>query len=307
MQRTRGRHRRSRPKGTTVFCPWRETLLGIVLGVGAPAGALLLRLLGGVRNVPAELSRNAFFYLYALVATSLVFGLAGCLEGRRANRIRSSRDVYRDLAEHDDLTALANARAFAAHQRRAAEHSARYREPLSLLLLDVDQLKAINDTLGHKAGGAALVRVAEVLNECKREDDLAARWGGDEFALLMCGADVVAARRQAESIVERLRTRPLRVGARERPISVTIGIATSAGGRARRSLRPRRSRALCRQSGRTEPCRERRRLIPKPPFADDYSPQEELAAFARLKPRLTSLWNALTAVEEPVPRDSSGC
>ncbi len=89
----------------------------------------------------------------------------------------------------------------------------------------------------------ALVRVAEVLNECKREDDLAARWGGDEFALLMCGADVVAARRQAESIVERLRMRPLRVGARERPISVTIGIATSAGGTAR-DLFDRADRAL---------------------------------------------------------------
>jgi len=230
-------------QGATIFCPWRETLLGIVLGVGAPAGALLLRLFGGVRDVPAELSRNAFFYLYALVATSFVFGLMGCLEGRRANRIRSSRDEYRDLSEHDDLTALANARAFAAHQRRAAEHSARYREPLSLLLLDVDQLKAINDTLGHKAGGAALVRVAEVLNECKREDDLAARWGGDEFALLMCGADVVAARRQAESIVERLRTHPLRVGTRERPISVTIGISTSVGGNAR-DLFDRADRAL---------------------------------------------------------------
>ena len=155
------------------------------------------------------------------------------------------RDLYRDLAEHDELTSLANARAFvSAHQRRAAEHSARYREPLSLLLLDVDQLKAINDTLGHKAGGAALVRVAEVLNECKREDDLAARWAGDEFALLMCGADVVAARRQAESIVERLRKRaPCGVGARERPISVTIGIATSAGGRAR-DLFDRADRAL---------------------------------------------------------------
>ena len=117
-------------------------------------------MLGGVRDVPGELAANAFFYVYALVATSLVFGLAGCLEGRRTERIRSSRDAYRDLAERDELTSLANARAFAAHQRRAAEHSARYREPLSLLLLDVDQLKAINDTLGHKAG-EALVRVAE--------------------------------------------------------------------------------------------------------------------------------------------------
>ena len=222
---------------------WTYALTGVLLSLGAPLGALAIRILGGVSDIPAELSEHRFFYQYELIGSSLVFGLAGWLVGRRADRYRSGRDLYRDLAEHDDLTALANARAFAAHQRRAAEHSARYREPLSLLLLDVDQLKAINDTLGHKAGGAALVRVAEVLNECKREDDLAARWGGDEFALLMCGADVVAARRQAESIVERLRTRPLRVGARERPISVTIGIATSAGGNAR-DLFDRADRAL---------------------------------------------------------------
>jgi diguanylate cyclase (GGDEF)-like protein len=222
---------------------WTYTLTGVLLSLGAPLGALAIRILGGVSDIPAELSEHRFFYQYELIGSSLVFGLAGWLVGRRADRYRSGRDLYRDLAEHDDLTALANARAFAAHQRRAAEHSARYREPLSLLLLDVDQLKAINDTLGHKAGGAALVRVAEVLNECKREDDLAARWGGDEFALLMCGADVVAARRQAESIVERLRTRPLRVGTRERPISVTIGISTSVGGNAR-DLFDRADRAL---------------------------------------------------------------
>ncbi len=228
-----------RPTG----CPWRETLVGTLLGLGAPAGALLLRLLGGVRDISAEIAVNSFFYLYALVATSLVFGLAGCLEGRRARGIRWSRDAYRDLAEHDELTALANARAFEEHQRRAVEHSARYREPLSLLLIDVDRLKGINDALGHKTGNQALVRVAEALQQCKREDDLAARWGGDEFALLMRGADVVAARRQAEAIVERLRAHPLRVGSRERPISVTIGIATAAGGSAR-DLFERADRAL---------------------------------------------------------------
>ena len=70
----------------TARCPWRETLVGALLGTGAPAGALLLRILGGVRDVPAEIAANAFFYLYALVSTSLVFGLAGCLEGRRADR-----------------------------------------------------------------------------------------------------------------------------------------------------------------------------------------------------------------------------
>ena len=208
-------------------------LIGLFLGLGAPAGALAIRILGGVSDVSEELRQHEFFYRYQLAGSCAVFGFAGWILGRRADRYRAGRDLYRDLAEHDALTNLANARAFLDHHRRAVEHVARYHEPISLLLFDVDGLKAINDEFGHAFGHAALVHVASVLRDCKREDDVAARWGGDEFALLMRGADEAAARRQSEAILERLRARPLRSGGVERPVSVTIGIATARGDEAR--------------------------------------------------------------------------
>ncbi len=208
---------------------WAYALLGVALGLAAPAGALAIRVLGGVRDVPAELVRNEFFYGYQLLGSCAAFGAAGWIVGRRADRYRAGRDLYRDLAEHDGLTRLANGRAFLERYRRAVEHSVRYSEPLALLLIDVDELKSINDTHGHAAGDAALRHVADVLRQCKREDDVAARWGGDEFALLLRGADDAAARRQADALIGGLRRKPLRVGGVERTVSVTVGVATTRG------------------------------------------------------------------------------
>lgn len=178
------------------------------------------------------------------MGTCLVFGAAGFFVGRRADTLRSGRDRYRALSELDSLTGLVNARTFFGRYRRAAEHARRFREPLSLLVLDVDRLKALNDSYGHAFGSAALLHVAQVLSDTKREDDMAARWGGDEFALLMPGADAAAARRQAEAIVERLRRGPLVHGGEPRAVSVTIGIASSEAGQPEEDLFERADRAL---------------------------------------------------------------
>lgn len=197
--------------------------------MGAPAGALLLRLALGAGPPLHELSAEAFFYLYELVGSCLVFGVAGWVVGRRADRLRLLGDRYRELSEHDPLTGLANARVFFARYRRAVEHARRFREPLSLLLIDVDRLKEANDTFGHAFGSAVLLHVAEVVSRAKREDDMAARWGGDEFALLMPGAEARSARERAEAIEGALRRAPLRHGETVAPVSVTIGVATRAG------------------------------------------------------------------------------
>jgi len=197
--------------------------------VGAPAGALLLRLALGAGSPGRELSAHSFFYLYELVGSCLVFGVAGWVVGRRADRLRLLGDRYRELSEHDPLTGLANARVFFARYRRAVEHARRFREPLSLLLIDVDRLKEANDRFGHAFGSAVLLHVAEVVSCAKREDDMAARWGGDEFALLMPGAEARSARERAEAIEEALRRAPLRHGETVAPVSVTIGVATRAG------------------------------------------------------------------------------
>jgi diguanylate cyclase (GGDEF)-like protein len=178
------------------------------------------------------------------VGTCLVFGTAGFFVGRRADRLRTGRDRYRALSELDSLTGLVNARTFFGRYRRAADHARRFREPLSLLVLDVDRLKALNDSHGHSFGSAALLHVARALSDTKRADDMAARWGGDEFALLMPGGDATAARRQAETIVELLRRRPLIHAGAPRDVSVTIGIASSVAGQPEADLFERADRAL---------------------------------------------------------------
>lgn len=208
----------------------RYALLGALLGVGGPAGALILRVLGGARW-SAELREHAFFYLYELIGTCLVFALGGFLVGRRADRFRRGRDRYRQLAERDTLTGLANDRSFRAHYERAVAHAARFGEPISLLLVDLDQLKALNDRYGHSFGSAALLHLGKVLDESKRAADLAARWGGDEFVLLMPGAAREAAQRLAQGIIDRLGRDPVTVDGRRQLISATIGVATSSAGR----------------------------------------------------------------------------
>lgn len=206
-------------------------IIGLFLGVGAPVGSFLLRLLliAGVRRDPlADLRANAFFYLYELIGTALVFAIAGLVAGRLADRLRRSEVFYHELAEHDALTGLHNDRAFMDRYRRALERSVVTRQPLAILLIDVDELKAINDAFGHSTGSRALVHVGEALRRSKRASDIAARWGGDEFAILMAGADAAAAMRVANGVVATLRSTPLDLDQPSAPVTVTIGICTAA-------------------------------------------------------------------------------
>ncbi len=123
----------------------------------------------------------------------------------------------RELAELDPLTGLQN--------RRGFEHGLEHRrEPLALVICDLDHFKRVNDTLGHPAGDDVLRRFADLLRECTREGDAAIRLGGEEFALVLSGVG----EREALAVAERLR----REVANEFrgfpvPISVSVGIADS--------------------------------------------------------------------------------
>jgi diguanylate cyclase (GGDEF)-like protein len=204
-------------------------LLGVALGAGAPAGLLALRfLVSGVGPVQ-DVAEHAFFYLYALLATSLAFGVAGLAVGRRYEVLKRRSDRWKTLSNLDPLTSLANARAFEGHYRRIV-HENGAPENVSLLLADVDDLKGINDRHGHAAGSAVLRRVAAALLRCKRVGDVAARWGGDEFTVLLPGAASEAALRLAAAIREDLRCSPAMHGGRPVPATVTIGTATRGAG-----------------------------------------------------------------------------
>jgi len=146
---------------------------------------------------------------------------------QRIERLRADADI-------DFLTGLANRRRFRVSLVREVERWRRYRVPCALLLLDIDHLKVINDKFGHLAGDSVIRQIAHTLAEVSRDNDTAARVGGEEFALLLAGVEVekaaVAAERLREAISRRLVDGVGRV-------TVSIGVAgCPASGTAERTL-----------------------------------------------------------------------
>lgn len=123
-------------------------------------------------------------------------------------------------ARHDALTGLANYREFMDRLEREVHRAERSHHFFTLLLLDLDGLKRINDLRGHLAGNRALKRLAAVMNEHCRSTDLAVRYGGDEFAVVLIDSDKGMAKQVAQRIASGLRT-----DKEEPSLGVSIGIS----------------------------------------------------------------------------------
>ncbi|MGF6203400.1 sensor domain-containing diguanylate cyclase [Pseudomonas laurylsulfatiphila] len=106
----------------------------------------------------------------------------------------------RKLAQTDTLTAIANRYRLEQVLPQACDRAQRFREPLSLIAMDIDDFKTINDHYGHALGDAALVHVVENVKRFVREGDLLARWGGDEFIMTLPNTPLAEARTLAEKI-----------------------------------------------------------------------------------------------------------
>ncbi len=118
-------------------------------------------------------------------------------------------EQVRQLAFHDPLTRLANRRLMLDHLEQAMSASKRSQRHGALLFLDLDNFKPLNDTHGHGVGDLLLIEVAERLKACVREADTVARFGGDEFVVLLCELSTQPgeAAEQAVAIAEKVRTR----------------------------------------------------------------------------------------------------
>lgn len=112
------------------------------------------------------------------------------------------------LADRDSLVPMSNRRAFVRELSRMISFAERYEVPTSLVYLDVNDLKHINDTMGHPAGDAALRHVADVILSNIRESDVAARLGGDEFAVVVPNAKEEAAHAKAVSLTDAIHDTP---------------------------------------------------------------------------------------------------
>jgi diguanylate cyclase (GGDEF)-like protein len=103
----------------------------------------------------------------------------------RTAELRESHRQLEEIAYYDSLTSLPNRRMFTEQFRSRLALSHRFNDPFTLLLIDLDRFKQINDSLGHDAGDAVLIASAKLFTEAVRESDCVARLGGDEFAILL--------------------------------------------------------------------------------------------------------------------------
>ena len=143
---------------------------------------------------------------------------------------RRVEEELRHLADHDALTGLPNRRRFNEELHRHLSYVARYGGHGAALLLDLDNFKLLNDTLGHKAGDQYLIGVAHILSERLRETDVVARLGGDEFGVLLPAARVDQARTVAENLLEALRGYAPVIEGQPVKMTTSIGVACFAEG-----------------------------------------------------------------------------
>ncbi len=201
------------------------------------------------RLIPALLLTFGSILLYVFVKTALTPGIIlvtlvsyalvnflGLLVSARLYRAR--RTEYRSLlAEHaaqakiallamqDDLTGIANRRHFYRQAEAEFAHFQRAKQPLALLMLDLDHFKQINDKYGHGVGDAVLIRFSQYVLMQIRQEDLLGRVGGEEFAILLRDATIVQAMAVAERIREGVAQLPIFGGDDADRFTVSIGIA----------------------------------------------------------------------------------
>jgi diguanylate cyclase (GGDEF)-like protein len=170
------------------------------------------------------------------------------------DQLQRANEILEQLSITDGLTKLHNHRFFQEHLTREIKRVDRSGEPLSLLLLDIDDFKQLNDHFGHVAGDELLVGLAQVLHQSMRDSDLVARYGGEEFAVLATNTDL----RGAANLGEKVRTAVVEaafiVGDSMRPTRMTISIGVAQYRGSRKQLFRRADRALYRAKAEGKDC-----------------------------------------------------
>lgn len=128
------------------------------------------------------------------------------------------------LADQDSLIEISNRRAFVREMTRMISYSDRYGINSSLIFLDMNDLKVINDTHGHKAGDMALVHIAKTMIGELRDSDIIGRLGGDEFGIILPKADESNADAKAQQILASLDNNPLKLKGKEVSLKIAYGI-----------------------------------------------------------------------------------
>jgi diguanylate cyclase (GGDEF)-like protein len=152
-------------------------------------------------------------------------GLLGAIASTALEIVWEIEEVNR-RAETDALTGLANRRRFDESLQRELSHSDRFGHPVSLVLVDIDHFKKVNDAHGHEAGDAVLRTVARMLADGVRGVDLCARFGGEEMAILLPQTTAAGAFELADRLRRRIAARPIRHNESEIAVTASFGVAS---------------------------------------------------------------------------------
>jgi two-component system, cell cycle response regulator len=152
------------------------------------------------------------------------------------DELHQSKSELLALSMTDSLTGLSNRRHFDLRLAEEFRRTQRYAESVSLLLLDLDHFKALNDRFGHPFGDRVLREIAQLVRISVREVDVCARYGGDEFAVILPQTELPSARRAAERILDAVRKKTFRLedvaspsDSSEVGVTTSIGVANSSG------------------------------------------------------------------------------
>jgi len=157
---------------------------------------------------------------------SIVFAMFTALTIAYVGLVRSAERRLEHMATRDPLTRLSNRRHFWLQaEQRVAQGTAG--GPMALVLVDVDHFKRINDTHGHAVGDEVLAGIAERLREACRDHDVVARWGGEEFLLLLTRTDLEGGRRAAERIRRSIAEQSLSAAQPALRVTVSVGVTDS--------------------------------------------------------------------------------
>lgn len=196
-----------------------------------------------------------------MMVTVLAFEMVSCfmldMSRRRskANLLTLAKE-YEYAAKHDAMTGLANRREGLARLEGEYQRYLRNHMAFSVILMDIDVFKGVNDSYGHQAGDALIVRVAQRLQDCCRKVDIVSRWGGEEFLALLPETRVADAIRIANRIRESVAAEPLSFDGVPIRATISAGVATIHGTESISRLLQRADEALytAKASGRNRVC-----------------------------------------------------
>lgn len=202
--------------------------IGAVTGVSVIATEFTLMLVYVALGDAAFGKENAF--LTAFVVPILVAVPISFMTARMALQLSDAHSRLKELAHTDELTGLINRRSFFESAEIVLTQAREERATLSLLVIDADYFKQLNDTYGHATGDAALQFITEQLNESVRRADLVCRLGGEEFAILLPDLPEDDAEKLGARILKRIASRPMFWDGKIIEMSVSCGVADTRVG-----------------------------------------------------------------------------